>query len=225
MAHSTYIDCRLPSDFILADQRGDDLINDPEAACYFCGLHFGKEEEELGVRLGSTRIDCKVLKGARDYFKPTLYVCRSGDDLVAHENCLQWGENVWQPTPTTLAGVDKLIDNCEMYTCDLCNMERRASVACSGSKCRNSDEMSTYHFPCILLLFLNGMAKMDTAYGTLGTDLAIRCMDCYASKKNTKRCRFIDYGATEETTRPKRHVRRGASHQQDEESDGELSGL
>ena len=178
------------------------MINNPEAACYFCGLRIGKEAEELAARLslsGSDEgIDFEVLKTVGDYFTPALYICRSGDDEVAHENCLQWGESVWQPSPQTLAGVDTLIDNCQAYACDLCS-GTRASVKCTGRHCRTHEEdAGTYHFPCILMLFLNRLADMDTKVG----DLLIQCVDCFVDPKKKKRCRFVDdNGAEEGTTR------------------------
>jgi hypothetical protein len=235
MAHSTYIDSKLPQDFTPVDGRGDDLINNPEASCYFCGLHIGKEAEELSARLlGSTdtngKIDFEVLKTVGDYFKPAVYICRSGDDVVAHENCLQWGEDVWQPTTKTMTGVDRLIDHCETYTCNLCTRATRASVMCTGKHCyKYVASASTYHFPCILILFLNGMADMETQRG----DLAIRCVDCFVNREapKKKRCRFIDDGAQEAEQEPLRHrkvrsvFRNTQPHNGEGDSENELMGL
>ena len=238
MTHSTFIDSKLPHDFTSVDGRGDDLINNPEAACYFCGLHIGKESEELSARLTAItidhdhltmtqtgKIDFEVLKTVGDYFRPTVYICRSGDDVVAHENCLQWGEGVWQPTHKTMSGVDKLINNCETYTCDLCSRDTRASVMCTGKNCvKYIASTSTYHFPCILMLFLNGMADMDIQDG----DLSIRCVDCFVDpQRKKKRCRFIDDGAQEaEGPLPNRKVRSVAKTQPPNgDSEDEMAGL
>ena len=210
MAHSIYIDSKLPQDFTPVDGRGfpEILQKNPteQASCYFCGLHFGKEAEELSRRIDDKiddKIDFEVLKTVGDYFKPAVYICRSGDDVVAHENCLQWGEDVWQPTTKTMTGVDRLLDHCETYTCNLCTRDTRASVMCTGRHCsKYTASASTYHFPCILILFLNGMADMDTKNG----DLAIRCVDCFVNReaRKKKRCRFIDDGA-QEAEEPVRH--------------------
>ena len=224
MAHSTYIDSKLPQDFTLPDGRGDDLIKDPEASCYFCGLHFGKEEEELSARLSGTNqgLDFEVFKTVGDYFKPAVYICRSGDDVVAHENCLQWGEDVWQPTTKTMARVDKLIDNCETYTCNLCTRATRASVICTGPICcKYVASAATYHFPCILILFLNRMADMETQSG----DLTIRCTDCFVNPFIKKRCRFIDDGA-QEAEEPLRHRKvRSVAKTHTRAREDELEGL
>jgi hypothetical protein len=226
MSNSTIlIDAELPKDFELP------TIDTTDMPCYFCGLRMGKEQEELTtrIRLHDSTINCSVLGKTGVYFEPVVYVRGNGETIVAHENCLQWGEGVWQSNteePNKISGVELLLQNCETYTCNLCETGTRAAVACNGAKCANNPDASTYHFPCILLLFMNKMADMDSSRGSKKEELVIRCTDCYVNKRNKKRCRFLDHGAeeAEERDTPKaKRSRRIAKHQ--DSIDDALTGL
>jgi hypothetical protein len=218
-------DADLPSDFALPE------IDTTDMPCYFCGLHMGKEQEDLTgrIRRFDSTINCSVLGRTGAFFNPVVYVRENGEPIVAHDNCLQWGEGVWLTAEINkMSGVEQLLKNCESYTCNLCGTGTRASVACSGVKCANMKDASTYHFPCILLLFMNKMADMDTCRGPKQEELAIRCTECYVNKRNKKRCRFLDHGAqeAEEHTPTKAKVKRSrriAKHQ--DSSDDDLAGL